>query len=341
MREKNAIQSLTPYIPTQNRPAIKLDANESNAYLFDSTITFDNMAIHLYPDSNAKALRRAIASFHGLDADNIVVGNGSSEMIDLMIKTFVEPSEVVLSMAPTFSMYEKFSVTNGATFNSVALDDNYDLNVRDFISHAKEVNATLIILCSPNNPTGKLIPRADILKVARETDAIVLVDEAYMDFSDEASSVKHAVAKYDNLVVTRTFSKAFAMAGARLGFMVLPDALKPSVMKVKPPYNLNSFTQAAGLQALKDPSWFHAHKESMIKRRRALDGALREMGFTVIESDANFLYVICNDETLGEKLLAYDIAIRAFDTTPASYRITVGTSEENQQLIKALKEVLS
>ncbi|MFW6298264.1 MAG: histidinol-phosphate transaminase [Bacillota bacterium] len=341
MEIKKALRNLNPYTPAKTRPTIKLDANESDNFLFSEGLKLDEVAVNLYPDSEASALRERLAESSGVPSEAILVGSGSSELIELVIKTYMNPGDTVLSLDPTFGLYEIYTTIHGGRYEAVPVDDAFELDMDRLITEAGNLDPAIIILCSPNNPTGKLIEKDAIRRLLKKTDAIVLLDEAYIDFAGEDASMKQEVLNYPNLLVARTFSKAYGMAGARLGYMFTNKAVAKDLRAVKTPYSVNALTQALGLKALSAPEKVKAHCERVKERRETLKESLRGLGLKTLSSDTNFLYVLSEDAGLREKLLKYNIAIRAYeDTKPASYRITVGSDIENRLLIQALKEVL-
>jgi histidinol-phosphate aminotransferase len=336
---KESLKKLNEYKPAKTRPRIKLDANESDNFLFSEPLDLKDVPLNLYPDSNATALVRRLSEIHGVNEENTMVGAGSSELIELVIKTYMNPGDTLLSIEPTFTMYEVYTTIHGGNYVSVPVDDDYQIDMDRLIKKAKDTNPSIIILCSPNNPTGERVGKEAIIRLLKETKSIVLLDEAYIDFSGENASMKNRIGDFDNLIVTRTFSKAYGLAAARLGYLFTNKTIADDLRRVKTPYSVNALSQAIGLEALKWPEKVKAHCENVKKRRESLKDSLRSMDLKVLESDTNFLYVLSDDYGLREKLLEKDIAIRAFPgTTPASYRITVGNTEENQALINALKE---
>ncbi|MFW5913858.1 MAG: histidinol-phosphate transaminase [Bacillota bacterium] len=341
MQTKESLKNLNPYRPTKTRPTIKLDANESDNFLFSDGLKLEEVAVNLYPDSEASALKARLAEESGVPSESILVGSGSSELIELVIKTYMNPGDTVLSIDPTFGLYEIYTTIHGGNYETVPLNNAFDLDMERFIQEADTLDPAIIILCSPNNPTGKLIDQDAIRRLLKKTDAIVLLDEAYIDFSGEGESMKREVLDYPNLLVARTFSKAYGMAGARLGYMFADKTVAENLRSVKTPYSVNALSQALGVKALEDPEKVKMHCEAVAERRETLKDKLRSLRLKTLDSATNFLYVLSDDERLREKLLKYDIAIRAYKgTTPASYRITVGSTIENRLLIGALKEVL-
>jgi histidinol-phosphate aminotransferase len=340
MQIKKSLKTLHPYKPTNKRPNIKLDANESNNFLFNNTLTLKGIPLNLYPDSQSSSLKQRLSLLHGVDEESIMVGSGSSELIELVIKTYLNPGDTLLSIDPTFAMYEIYTTIHSGNYVKVPVDESYAIDMEQLTREAKHLNPSIIILCSPNNPTGERISKDAITTLLKSSESLVLVDEAYMDFTGEAHSMKHAVNTYSNLIVTRTFSKAYGLAGARLGYLFTSKNIIDDLSRVKTPYSVNALTQALGLEALKDSSKIFTHCKGVKIRREALKESLRDLGLVVLDSEANFLYLISNDARLKDKLLNYDIAIRAFENTvPATYRITVGSEEENNALLTALKEV--
>jgi histidinol-phosphate aminotransferase len=341
MKTKNAVKDLKPYQPNEVPYTIKLDANESENYLFPKGVCLDNLEFNLYPDSQASALRKSIERFIQVDQSLIIAGNGSSEMIELILKTFIEPNDKILSFEPSFSMYSIFSKIYFADYIAVPSEDDFSLDMNKMINLAKKVNPKIIFICSPNNPTGFQFDQNDVLRLVQNTQALVVVDEAYIEFSSHQKSLISYVSTYENLIVLRTLSKAFGLAGARLGYLVSNQGIVNLLNTVKSPYNLNSITQYIGIQALSQVEKMKEFTNQIIENKKVLNQDLMTLGFQTYPSEANFIFFRSDIPDLFEVLVERKILIRKF-TKPMDgyYRVTVGNSEQNQILIKNLKEII-
>ena len=341
MKPKMSIESLKGYAVTNKKYKIQLDANESKNYLFPSGISFDDLEINLYPDNRAIKLRNEISKYIGLDPKYIIEGNGSSELLELLVKTYVDKNEVILSFEPSFSMYKIYSQIYAATFIGVPSNKDFSLDMDLMIEYAKKYNPKLIFICTPNNPTGYLIKKDEIIKLLENTDALVAVDEAYMEFTDGASSIVNEINKYENLVVLRTMSKAFGLAGIRLGYLLGNTTIIETLNKVKSPYHLNALSQFVGEKAFNQIEVVKEYVKDVQIRREFLALELSKLGFTVYPSYGNFLFVKSEIVNLYDLLIAKEILIRNFSNELKSYyRITIGTKEENEFLICKLKEII-
>ena len=305
------------------------------------------MPLNRYPDPSATALREQLADYVGVDADQIICGCGSDEIMSMLNQTFINPGDVVISHAPSFSMYQIWSVIGGADF--IWVPDNADLypDVENIINTAKLKNAKLIYLCSPNNPTGSLLPRHDVIDILEETNALVILDEAYIEFKKEGD-LTDIVNEYNNVIVLRTLSKAFGLAGIRCGYAVGPKPLIDMMYKVKSPYNLNKLTQAAAVIALKHRDTLLKNVEILNSERQRLYEFLKGLkGVTrVYPTASNFIYFEVPDGApLYDALLDEGILVKYLKHDVSDdvdhIRLTVGSPEENDAVIKVLKRSLS
>lgn len=347
---RDDIKTLKEYKENNSPYRIKLDANEGENLFFkdlsDISMEFLN-SINRYPDSKAEKLRNKIGEYIRVSADNIIAGNGSSEMIELVMKTFIESGDKILSFVPTFSMYNIFSKIYGAEFIGIEtkgqvpclIRENFSLDIDILIEKASEINPKLILVCNPNNPTGYLISKDEILKLLENTNSLVVVDEAYIEFAD--GSMIDEIENYENLIVLRTLSKALGLAGIRLGYMVSNVEIINWVNKVKSPYNLNALTQAFGIKALKNKNIISDYVKKVKTRRDSLYSELEKLGVKVYPSSTNFILFYSEIDDLVEKLQGKGILIRKFSgDLEGYYRVTVGDENENMEFIKSLKEIL-
>lgn len=335
MKVKANIASLIPYESKQIDVPIVLNANESSNYLFPTGFPIQ-IAFEKYPDSNANSLRDALATKYNLTRNNVIIGNGSTDLLELAVKTFTEAGDYVLTFDPSFSMYDIYAQIHGVTMVKVASETDTTQDIRNMIEMATRYQPSLIFLCTPNNPTGYMNTKDEVISLLDNTDALVIVDEAYMDFAFEQESVTSLVNEYPNLIVARTFSKAYGLAALRLGYFLANENLIQTLLKVKLPYSVNQVSVAIGLEALTKTSQVQAFLEAVVTERERLYQALQELSFTVFPSSGNFLYVTTSIP-LQEVLLEEGILIRGFGEN--NYRITVGTTDQNTRLINVLQEV--
>jgi len=339
---RNTLKNLKPYQPQTEQTTIKLDANESKNYLMNDALSFNDLSLNLYPDSNANLLRSKLSTYTKIPSSQIIVGNGSSEMIELMLKTFIETGDVVLSFEPSFSMYAIYTTIYNGNYQGVPSKADFKLDIDDMITYAKKYNPKLIFICSPNNPTGQIIPQTDIIKLIKSTDALICLDEAYIEFSKQSNSMMSMVDQFENLMVIRTFSKAFGLAGIRLGYLVSNQNLVNELYKVKSPYNLNAVSQSLGVYALSKIDQVNSYTKSIIKERLIVEKALSKLNIKVYPSEANFIFFQSLEPNLYNKLIDKDIRIRAFsDKLKNYYRVTIGSQDENKQFIEAMKEIIT
>jgi len=340
MKPKPSVQTLTPYDPEVKDAAIKLDANESTTPLIANLTDNLPSTFFRYPDHNASALREKAADYYDVDVASIIAGNGSSEMIELILKTYLDYGDTVTGFEPSFSMYRIFSEIYAADYLAVKTDDPFLADPEAIIAVANRKNAKVIFLCTPNNPTGTILERDAIIRIHENTNALIVVDEAYIEFYDTTVSMSDVIHKYPRLIVLRTLSKAFGIAGVRLGFLIADTPIVDTLNKVRAPYNLNTLTQAVGIRALSQKDAISGHLKRIKKARTDLSEALSAMGALVFDSRANFIFFRSDVTNLYERLLDRGILIRRFKGDLASYyRVTIGTDEENRRFIRSMKEV--
>lgn len=341
---KENIKSLKAYTPNQNLFDIKLDANEGKNIFLKDNLQLESylkkLEINFYPDSSARALRKAIGNYVNVQSENIIAGNGSSEAIELIFKTFVDKGEVVLSPIPCFSMYEVFSHIYSAEFIGVKSKENLSYDIDEIIRNCREKKSKVVFLCNPNNPTGAVISREEIMRILENSKAIVVIDEAYIEFSDERSAIE-LINSYENLIILRTLSKAFGLAGIRLGYMVSNKRIIEVINKVKSPYNLNSLSQCIGIKALEQQDVMKKYCDDVKKYRESLFNELDNLGFKVYNSQGNFLLIKSHIPDLFSKLTHKGILVRRFfEQYQDYYRISIGDYCENKSFIETLKEIV-
>ena len=296
----------------------------------------------LYSDPECKLLRQKMAEVFGLSADNIVMVNGSDEILNFAFMAFADEKSPLVFPNITYGFYPVFAKLNHIPYEEIPLQKDFSIRVEDYISVRKTV-----VIANPNAPTGICLPLEDIERiVASNPDNVVIVDEAYIDFGGE--SAIGLVKKYDNLLVTGTFSKSRSMAGARLGFGFGSPALIADINTIRystNPYNINSLTAFAAIAALDDNDYYMNNCKIIAENRGYTENALRSLGFSVLPSKANFLFTrsdAVGGETLYRKLKEKGVLVRHF-TNPliSDYnRITIGTREQMDVLLGKIKEIL-
>ncbi|MEX1139930.1 MAG: histidinol-phosphate transaminase [Bacteroidota bacterium] len=336
------IRNLTPYRSARQDygTGILLDANENS---FGSVLSFDGIALNRYPDPSQILLREALANLNMMPSDRIFAGVGSDEIIDLLIRIFCHPEkDSVLIIEPTYGMYRVSASVNGVHVLSSLLNSEFQIDREDVL--LKAPGAKLIFCCSPNNPTGNLLHAADILALCAQTDALVIVDEAYIDFA-QASSLAASTHKFSNLIVLRTLSKAWGLAAIRLGYCIADPVVIGYLMKIKPPYNINALTNQLALQALEQHRLMTETVQALLLERGRLVQGLEAIPFVrqVFPSDSNFVLIRCTDaQVVREHLASKGIIVRDRSSEPRlenCLRITVGTAVQNEALLRALAEV--
>jgi histidinol-phosphate aminotransferase len=298
-----------------------------------------DMDLDQYPSTYSDGLRDELAYFYRLERDNFIVGNGSDEMLDILFKTFMEPGETVITAYPAYSLHGFFVKINGGNVTQIDLDDDFQLDVEG-INSAK---GKMVIICTPNNPTSNLLRKDDVKAVVEGCDRPVVVDEAYGEFAGE--SFMPLVEKYENLIVTRTFSKAYGLAGLRVGYMASNTGMANVMQTVKIPYSLNRVSEHVAIAALKDQSYVMQSVETVHRERKHLAEGLSRLGFHVFPSEANFILFRSPRDSarLVSRLARKDVLIRDFGKLRRlenCVRTTIGTRQMNDVLLSKLGEVV-
>lgn len=335
------IAQLTPYSSARDEYSgeakVFLDANENS--LGSPLPKWYNR----YPDPHQVAVKNKLAVIKGITAEHIFLGNGSDECIDLLYRSFCIPSkDNVIICPPTYGMYEVSAHINDIELKKIPLLPNFQLNLIE-IEQAIDNNTKLIWICSPNNPTGNSIKRLDIETILNNFKGIVIIDEAYINFSKQKSFVQE-LTEYPNLVVLQTFSKAWGLAGLRLGMAFASTAIIEVLNRVKPPYNINQSTQELTLKALEEVGQVNDMIRLLVDMRDALADVFSLMPTVqvVYPSDANFLLVKINDaRKVYEFLLTKGIVLRDRSNVQLCndcLRITVGSEQDNTILVEAMQD---
>lgn len=339
---RSHIADLHPYSSARDefdpveREVVYLDANEN---------PFDN-GVNRYPDPQQRKLKEVIARRRGVAANQLLLGNGSDEVLDLIFRAFCIPNQdKIIVMPPTYGMYRVLANINRIFLDEVPLNNDFQLVTKDILNQISS-QTKAIFLCSPNNPSGNSFRREDILTLLQSFTGLVVIDEAYIDFSTQKSLVSD-LSSYPNLIITQTLSKAYGLAGIRLGICIASEDIIYILNKIKPPYNINSLTQERAISALTDWDTTQGQVTQLIAERKGLFAQLEKISFVekVYPSDANFLLVQVDDANKRyAQLIENDIVVRNRSNQVGCencLRFSVGTPQENQILIETLNRLSS
>ena len=342
------VRSISPYSVPRVECSVKLDGNESPYDLEaeEKLLLSERLAelpVNRYPDPEALGVRSTLSRVVGFPTDGILLGNGSDEIIQMIVEVFGGKSGRVLVPSPTFSMYRITSLILGKQVTEVALDENFDIDLEPTLEMIRAEDPDIVFLATPNNPTGNSFSEEKVLEILETSAGAVVLDEAYCDFSKK-SYIPH-IEKYENLLVLRTMSK-IGFAGARLGMLFARPQIVSEVNKARLPYNINSLSQVAMSFALENPEITERKIDLILSERERLRDALERIdAIQVYPTDANFFLVRVPDaDFLFSELVKNDILVRRFEGEGRlgdCLRITVGTSDENDRLIEALVSIFS
>lgn len=347
---------LKDFIPYKSKDVpyrVKLDANESPFNLPEgirrkvADYFLNGPELNLYPDSDSVKLRETLAKYWNVDPDGIVTGTGSNELIKNIINVFAEKGDRVVLPAPSFEMYRLNSKISGCIPVEVELKSEKDFlyDIDEFIEASISQKAKIVILCNPNNPTGNPICNSDIEKIADScSNSLIVIDEAYAEFSGQTAVP--LLEKYDNVVVIRSFSKAYGLAGIRCGYSIGSRELANEINKVKAPYNLSSLTQFIACLVFEEREETEKRIKYLCEQRDYLFGELSRMpGVTAYPSEANFILVKLPDAPgITAELAERGVLVRGFEKSPILrdyIRVNAGTREQNDIFLSELKSILS
>ena len=341
------VRKMSGYVSARHlaqKAKIFLDANENALGSFLGKI--EGVDPSRYPDPFADSLRSKLAKYLGAEPAKILVGNGSDEIIWLLLFAFVEKSENIVVMSPTFSMYQVAANLIGAQTKKVLLEEDYSLDPKKILK-AVNKKTKLIFLCSPNNPTAQALHIPAIEEIAKKSKKIVVVDEAYIEFCPGKTALK-LLKKYPNLVILRTFSKAWGLAGIRVGYGIASEEIIEVLAKVRAPYSADVLSTKLAEKALSMPNKMRTSVKKLLAEREKLTKQFWKLGLTVFPSDANFLLIKFPSSINAKKIYQmlvkkYGIVLRDFSSKTLlnnCVRVTVGNSIENKKLITSLKKLL-
>lgn len=328
----------------------KMDANE-NPYSLPVKIRYKiqqglaDFEFNRYPDSDANLLKKKLADYTGIKPEKLLIGNGSDELLLMIMTAIISPEGKAVISQPTFSMYNFYADIVGEGAYEVTIKNNFSINWARVREYSKKKDVDLIVFCSPNNPTGQLIDDKKLANFISKTNKYVLLDEAYYEFSGK--TLIDLVNKYDNLIVTRTFSKAFAIASLRIGYLAADEKIISKLDGIRSPYNADKFSQETSCLILDEVNSFKKQWKNIRQNREKLKNKLENIsGVNVYDSNANF--ILFNTEIPEKevflKLSAEGINIRfleELDLLGDSLRVTVGTKTENNSFLRCLSRILN
>jgi histidinol-phosphate aminotransferase len=335
------VKQLKPYSSARDefedfdtKDMIFLDANEN---------PFEN-GVNRYPDPQQMSVKEVLAKQRNVKTNQILLGNGSDEVLDLLFRAFCEPKrDNVITLPPTYGMYGVLANINAVENKEILLSEDFQPQIEKIIE-AIDSTTKIIFLCSPNNPTGNSFLDESVVYLLKNFNGLVVIDEAYIDFSKKDSWINE-LDEYPNLVITQTLSKAYGLAGIRLGICYASAAVIKVLNKIKPPYNVNELTQKRALQRLDNSEQIKTEISSIVKQREELLKVLLDVNFVekIYPTEANFILIKVDDANKRyDELIAKGIVIRNRTTQPLCdncLRFTVGTEQENMKLIEVLKQL--
>jgi len=339
------IERMAGYTPGAQPPGpiyAKLNANE-NPYppspkVLAALREAASESLRLYPDAMATELRARIAAYHGLSPQRVLVGNGSDDLLTMILRSFVGPGQLVVAPHPTYPLYEVLVEIQEARMHWVDFPPDFSLP-----EGMVQPGARVTFVCNPNSPSGTWVEPSAIADLAARVEGVLVVDEAYVDFAD--GNCLGLLDRFPNVIVLRSFSKSFSLCGVRLGYGLASEEIIRGLAKVKDSYNVNRFAQVAGLAALDDVAYMRANVARIRSGRELLSGALRALGLFVYPSRANFVAVVCTRPTpreFADALAREGILVRTFGDPRLRdwLRITVGTPEQNARVLAGIERTL-
>ncbi len=341
------IDSLEAYVPgeqpTAGERVIKLNTNENPYPPSPAAVKvlreIDADMLRRYPYPFAQHVREAAARLYGIPDDWVLVGNGNDELLTMIMRSAAEPGRRVVYPTPTYVLYRTLAQIQAAEIVEVPFDEEYNLPADELTA----ADGAVTLVASPNSPSGTSAANEQLAALASHLTGLLVIDEAYVDFADDGAI--ELVGKYDNVIILRTLSKGYSLAGLRLGFAVAHPAIIAGLSKVKDSYNVDALACAAGAAAIEDQDWKNANAEKVKASRTMLTADLKKMGFKVWPSQANFLLVRPpggEAKRIYQDLKAQGILVRYFKSEPLAdkLRITVGTDEQNAALVAAMSDLL-
>lgn len=346
---QSALDGLVPYDPKYLPAKQLMSANENpnnvpEEVQLEIRKALKNFSFNRYPDPLANELRDLIADANGLSRNNVLLGNGGDELLFNFALAWGGPGRTFLNLPPTFSVYEANARLVGTKVVNIPRKDNFEIDEEAVLTRVKKGDIDFIMITSPNNPTGKLARGSFVRELLNTTDALVMVDEAYFEFS--RSTMRPLLEEHENLVILRTFSKAFSLAGVRLGYLLANESVIREFIKVRQPYSVDALSQVIGCAVFRNRAQFEPGINQIIEQRGVLIEKMRAIpGIEVFDSDSNYILIrLANAAQVWQQLYERGILVRDFSKSPLlenCLRISVGLPEENEAMLTALEELVS
>ena len=338
---RNNIKTMSSY--SSARDDFKNDFDKKLIYLDANESPFDS-GINRYPDNKQTELKKVVSNIKNININQIVFGNGTDEILDLIVRVFCNPNkDKIITLPPTYGMYDVIAKTNGVENIEIPLKSDFSIDKNEILKLSSS-SIKILFLCSPNNPTGNSFDTNDLTALIKGFNGVVVVDEAYIDFSSKQSLIS-LINDNNNLIITQTMSKAYGMAGIRLGMGFSNQKIINYLNKIKPPYNINVLTERKALEELNKIDEIKKNIDLVLNQRKLLVSCLEKLDFIekIYKSDSNFLLVkVDNADLRYNQLLKNGIIIRNRSNQPLCQnclRITIGTENENKSLIKILNQL--
>lgn len=338
---RNNIKNMSSY--SSARDDFKNDFDKKLIYLDANESPFDS-GINRYPDNKQTELKKVVSNIKNINVNQIVFGNGTDEILDLIVRVFCNPNkDKIITLPPTYGMYDVIAKTNGVENIEIPLKSDFSIDKNEILKLSSS-SIKILFLCSPNNPTGNSFDTNDLTDLIKGFNGVVVVDEAYIDFSSKQSLIS-LINDNNNLIITQTMSKAYGMAGIRLGMGFSNQKIINYLNKIKPPYNINVLTERKALEELNKIDEIKKNIDLVLNQRKLLVSCLEKLDFIekIYKSDSNFLLVkVDNADLRYNQLLKNGIIVRNRSNQPLCQnclRITIGTENENKSLIKILNQL--
>ena len=338
---RNNIKTMSSY--SSARDDFKNDFDKKLIYLDANESPFDS-EINRYPDNKHTELKKVVSNIKNINVNQIVFGNGTDEILDLIVRVFCNPNkDKIITLPPTYGMYDVIAKTNGVENIEIPLKSDFSIDKNEILKLSSS-SIKILFLCSPNNPTGNSFDTNDLTDLIKGFNGVVVVDEAYIDFSSKQSLIS-LINDNNNLIITQTMSKAYGMAGIRLGMGFSNQKIINYLNKIKPPYNINVLTERKALEELNKIDEIKKNIDLVLNQRKLLVSCLEKLDFIekIYKSDSNFLLVkVDNADLRYNQLLKNGIIVRNRSNQPLCQnclRITIGTENENKSLIKILNQL--
>ena len=339
---RNNIKTMSSY--SSARDDFKNDFDKKLIYLDANESPFDS-GINRYPDNKQTELKKVVSNIKNININQIVFGNGTDEILDLIVRVFCNPNkDKIITLPPTYGMYDVIAKTNGVENIEIPLKSDFSIDKNEILKLSSS-SIKILFLCSPNNPTGNSFDTNDLTDLIKGFNGVVVVDEAYIDFSSKQSLIS-LINDNNNLIITQTMSKAYGMAGIRLGMGFSNQKIINYINKIKPPYNINVLTERKALEELNKIDEIKKNIDLVLNQRKLLVSCLEKLDFVekIYKSDSNFLLVkVDNADFRYNQLLKNGIIVRNRSNQPLCQnclRITIGTENENNSLIKILPKIV-